>query len=157
MKQKILIVEDEYVEANYLEIFLEKDGYHTVGLARSVPAALRLLDEKQPQLVLVDIFLQGDQTGIELGYILKQRGIPFLYTSANSNKNTLAAAKQTEPYGFLVKPYREKDVLVMVEIAFYLHEQKLKLRDNGSRPEAGTGTDLLHKRKSSALSGAALV
>jgi DNA-binding NtrC family response regulator len=127
MKGKILIVEDEFIEANNLRLILQRAGYDVCSLAKSVKAALAVIEEEKPQLVLLDIYLIGPQTGIDLAKILKEQDIAFVYLSANSNHDILAAAKQTEPYGFLVKPFREKDVLVTLDIAAYLHEQKQKL------------------------------
>jgi DNA-binding NtrC family response regulator len=128
MKEKILIVEDEFVEANHIQTILEQAGYQVAGIARSVNIALQMLEEQKPSLVLLDIFLKGSLTGIHLGRILKEKGIAFVYLSANSNRDTLEMAKATEPYGFLVKPFRDKDVLVTLEIALYLDEQRRKLR-----------------------------
>jgi len=121
MSRKILIVEDEFIEANNLEMILEKAGYTVTGIARSVSDAKAEMAKETPDFVLIDIYLNGIETGIDLARELKKKDIPFLYLSANSNKNTLEAAKKTGPYGFLVKPYREKDVLVMLEIAVYQH------------------------------------
>jgi len=126
MKEKILIVEDQFIEANNLQMILERAGYLVCGIARSVPIALKIMEEQTPDLVLLDIFLQGNLTGIDLARTLKEKGIAFVYLSANSNKETLEAAKATHPYGFLVKPFREKDVLVMLEIAKYLHRHGIQ-------------------------------
>jgi DNA-binding NtrC family response regulator len=128
MKEKILIVEDEFVEANHIQTILEDAGYEVVGIARSVNIALEVIEAKKPSLILLDIFLKGAMTGIHLGNILKEKGIAFVYLSANSTRDTLEMAKATEPYGFLVKPFREKDVLVTIEIALYLHEQRSSLK-----------------------------
>jgi len=125
MKEKVLIVEDQFIEANNLQMILERAGYIVSGIARSVPIALNILEKESPDMVLLDIFLQGSLTGIDLAKILKDKKIGFVYLSANSNKETLDAAKATQPYGFLVKPFREKDVLVMLEIARYLHEHNI--------------------------------
>jgi DNA-binding NtrC family response regulator len=126
MKQKILIVEDEFIVANDLRIMLEKAGYKVCGIAPSVVKALELITTKEPDWILLDIFLQGDKTGIDLAGQLTQTGIPFIYISANTNQGILEAAKATLPYGFLVKPFREKDLMVMLDIARYRHEQNLK-------------------------------
>ncbi|MGM9478882.1 sigma 54-interacting transcriptional regulator [Pedobacter sp. GSP4] len=126
MKQKILIVEDEFIVANDLRIMLEKAGYKVCGIAPSVVKALELIATKQPEWILLDIFLQGDKTGIDLAGQLTEMGIPFIYISANTNQGILEAAKATLPYGFLVKPFREKDLMVMLDIARYRHEQNLK-------------------------------
>ncbi len=125
MKTKLLIVEDQFIEANNLKIILEKAGYSVCGMARSVPDALAAIEIEKPDMVLLDIFLDGPQTGIDLAGILYGKNIAFIYLSANSNKQTLNAAKATSPYGFLVKPFRKKDVLVMLDIAIYIHQQKI--------------------------------
>lgn len=125
MKKKILIVEDQFIEADSLQMILEKAGYEVCSIARSVPIALEIVENEKPDLVLIDIFLQGNLTGIDLAKKLGEKKIGFVYLSANSNKKTLDEAKVTKPYGFLVKPFREKDILVTVDIAWYLHEQSL--------------------------------
>ncbi|MCJ8208376.1 sigma 54-interacting response regulator [Mucilaginibacter sp. RS28] len=127
MKESILIVEDEFIVANDLRIMLEKAGYKVCGIAPSVAKALDLIKAKNPNWVLLDIFLQGAKTGIDLAGQLREMNIPFIYISANTNQAILEAAKATEPYGFLVKPFREKDLLVMLDIAQYRHEQGQKL------------------------------
>lgn len=121
MKEKILIVEDQFVEADYLRLLLEQSGYGITGIARSVVQAQELIQKEKPDFVLLDIFLKGKQTGIDLAHMLTADNIPFVYLSANSNEEVLNAAKQTHPYGFLVKPFREKDLLVALEIAKYRH------------------------------------
>lgn len=125
MKKRILIVEDQFIEANNLQMILEKAGYLVCSIARSVPVAMEVIDKERPDLVLLDIFLQGNLTGIDLARKLREKNIGFVYLSANSNKKTLDEAKVTRPYGFLVKPFREKDILVTLDIAWYLHEQYL--------------------------------
>ncbi|MES2484464.1 MAG: sigma 54-interacting transcriptional regulator [Bacteroidota bacterium] len=122
MNEKVLIVEDQFIEANDLKIMLEKSGYAVCGIARSVSQALEITALEQPTLVLVDIFLKGPQTGIDLAKKLRETNTAFIYISANSNHEVLEAAKATQPYGFLVKPFRKKDLLVTLEIARYRHE-----------------------------------
>lgn len=126
MKVRILIVEDQFIEAKSLNLILTNAGYSVCTIARSVPAALDVIEKEKPDLVLVDIFLQGEGTGIDLGKILRERNMAFVYLSANSNRKILEAAKSTEPYGFMVKPFRSKDVLIMLDVAFYLHQNRLK-------------------------------
>jgi len=123
MKNKLLIVEDQFIEANNLKIILKKAGYNICPIARSVPEALQIVEQEKPDMVLLDIYLDGPQTGIDLAQILNEKNIAFVFLSANSNKQTLNAAKATNPYGFLVKPFRERDVLVMLDVALYRHEQ----------------------------------
>jgi DNA-binding NtrC family response regulator len=129
MKKKILIVEDGIVEANNLRIIMENAGYAVSGLVDSYERAIASLKEERPDLVLLDIFLAGAKTGIDIARVLKERNIAFIYLSANSNKETLELAKVTGPYGFLVKPFRKKDILIALEIANYLHEQKQTIHE----------------------------
>jgi len=124
MKSKLLIVEDQFIEANNLKLILKKENYLVCPIARSVPQALEIIEKEIPDLVLLDIFLDGPETGIDLARILQDKKIPFVFLSANTNKQTLSAAKATNPYGFLVKPFRKKDVLVMIDIALFATEQK---------------------------------
>lgn len=117
MKEKILIVEDEFIVADDLKTTLVKEGYTVCGVAASVEQALKLLETKKPDWVLLDITLDTPTSGIELGKALQRRKIPFLFISANTNQRTLEAAKATNPYGFLVKPFRERDLALMLDIA----------------------------------------
>ena len=126
MNQKVLIVEDQFVEANDLQLMLGKSGYKVCGIARSVPIAQEMIKKEKPDLVLLDIFLKGKETGIDLAKQLGKENIAFVYLSANSNEEILNAAKATEPYGFLVKPFREKDLLIMLDIAHYRHEHSIE-------------------------------
>jgi DNA-binding NtrC family response regulator len=138
LNKKVLIVEDQFVEANDLQLMLGKAGYQVCGIARSVAVAQEMISKEKPGLVLLDIFLKGKLTGIDLARQLKEDNIAFIYLSANSNEEILAAAKTTEPYGFIVKPFREKDLLVTLEIAQYRHEHS---RESKYRRE----TDLLQQ------------
>ena len=125
MKAKILIVEDQFIEAKSLNVILSNAGYSTCTIARSVATALSIIEKEKPDLILVDIFLQGEGTGIDIGNILNEKNMAFVYLSANSNRQILEEAKSTKPYGFMVKPFRAKDVLIMLDIALYLHKHRL--------------------------------
>ena len=128
MNKNILIVEDEFIVADDLQLTLQQAGYNVCGIAASVIEAREIIQAKKPELVLLDIHLKGKLNGIELAKELKEQNIAFVYLSANSNQPILEAAKATEPYGFLVKPFREKDLLVAIDIAFYRHEHSLEAR-----------------------------
>jgi two-component system response regulator HydG len=125
LKAKILVVEDQFIEAKSLNIILTSAGYSMCPIARSVATALSIIEKEKPDLVLVDIFLQGEGTGIDLGKILDEKNMAFVYLSANSNRQVLEEAKSTKPYGFMVKPFRAKDVLIMLDVALYLHRHRL--------------------------------
>ncbi|HVX28713.1 MAG TPA: sigma 54-interacting response regulator [Parafilimonas sp.] len=125
MNKSILIVEDEFIVADDLQLTLQQAGYTVCGIADKVETARDIISKKNPSLVLLDIHLKGTLNGIELAKELKALNIAFVYLSANSNQKILEEAKATEPYGFLVKPFREKYLLVMIDIAFYRHENSM--------------------------------
>ena len=127
-QKAILIVEDEFAVANDLRNILEKAGYMVSGIAFTVAKALELKNQQKPDLVLLDIHLVGPQTGIDLARKLGEDNIPFIYVSANTNSSILEEVKTTQPYGFIVKPFREKDVLVALEIAHYRHAHSIEMR-----------------------------
>lgn len=118
---KILIVEDQFIEAYDLKLILEKAGYEVTGIAHSVTQAKEMLATVKPDIVCLDIFLDGNETGIDLAKKLKEQHIAFIYISANSDKSILDEVKITEPYGFIIKPFRDQDVLTTLEIAGYRH------------------------------------
>ena len=126
VKKSILIVEDQFVEAHDLQLILEKANYEVLGIARSVDQALEKLQTYTPDLVFLDIMLKGDKNGIDLAHILKNRNIGFIFISANSSKLILNEAKITCPFGFIIKPFREQDILTTLEIAFYRQQYSLE-------------------------------
>lgn len=146
MSKKILIVEDEFIIADVLSSILADAGYKVCGIADSVSEALEMVEEFGPEFVLVDIYLKGKLTGIDLAHSLTEKDIPFIYISANSNQKVLEAAKVTNPYGFVIKPFREKDVLTALDIAVYRYENN---RENGQRQVA-----VLQKKASEILASA---
>jgi len=112
---RILIVEDEFVVADSLQLLLRKRRTGPVGLAFSVDEALASIEADRPDLVLLDIMLQGERTGIDLGRQLsEQYQIPFIYVTSHSDRLTLQRAVATRPVGYLVKPFREAEVLDVV-------------------------------------------
>lgn len=126
MDKKILIVEDEALVAFDLKLILTKAGYKVCGIADSVKEALEIIEEQNPELVLLDIFLRGPLTGIDLAKKLTDMNIAFVFLSANFQENILEKAKTTQPYGFLVKPFREKELLIALDVAFYRHRNSLE-------------------------------
>ncbi|MBD0259803.1 MAG: response regulator, partial [Cytophagales bacterium] len=141
--QTVLIVEDEFAVANDLQRILEKSGYRVSGIAFSVAKALELIAQQRPDLVLLDIHLKGPRTGIDLARLLTRDDIPFVYVSANTNNGILEEVKTTQPYGFIVKPFRERDVQVALEIAHYRHAHRIEVRLRQEQSLQITLTDTL--------------
>lgn len=147
MKEKILIVEDEFIVANDLKMILVKSGYEVCGIAASVEEARVLIETKKPNWVLLDIILKGNLTGIDLAWELEKLKIPFLYISANTNHSILNAVKETQPYGFLVKPFRERDLFVMLDIARYKYSVENGNKATTLSSKGNKNLDIIGKNK----------
>ena len=124
MSLKVLIVEDQFLEARSLSVMLSNAGHAVHGIAKSVANALAIIQKSRPDIVLVDIYLKGDGNGIDLARRLDQQSIPFVYISANSNASILEQAIATKPYGFLVKPFSEREIVVALNIAGFLYQDR---------------------------------
>lgn len=117
-KFKILIVEDEVLIARDIKESLEELGHYTCVTASSVLSALKIVEDEHPDLVLIDIKLNGNLTGINLGKILLSKDkIPYIYLTSHTNVLTFTEAKNTRPAGFLVKPFKQNDLRIAIEIA----------------------------------------
>lgn len=108
---------------------LREAGFDVCEIAGSVAKAREIIELEKPTLAILDIHLDGKLSGIDLAKELNASDIGFIYLSANSSQTILEAAKITEPYGFLVKPYRKKDLLIAIEIAQYRQRQKRALKE----------------------------
>ena len=131
--KKILIVEDELIIATDLGDILESLGYEVCGDAISAREALELINEQSPDLVLLDIQIKGGMDGIELaGIIRSEFRIPFIFLTSHADASTLQRAKEVKPYGYIVKPFQEKDIRAAIEIALgnFEAEQKDPARKN---------------------------
>src|SRR4051794_7594592 len=101
MKEKVLIVEDQFVEADYLRLMLTKAGYKVCAIARSVPEAQEIIKHEEPKLILLDIFLKGKLTGIDPAKQLKEDNIAFIYLSRIRTRKYYQRQKQQNHMGFL--------------------------------------------------------
>ncbi len=128
---KILIVEDEMLAADNIARHLRKQGYEVSGIVPSGEEAIAKSTELHPNLVLMDIFLQGPIDGIAAAtQIGNQLRIPVVYMTAYADNTTLERAKSTNPYGYLVKPFKPNDLRVSIEIALQKYRaEALKEQD----------------------------
>ncbi|MBT7080934.1 MAG: response regulator, partial [Chloroflexi bacterium] len=130
-KKKILIVEDDGIVAMDLQFTLQRSGYNVVGHAPSGKEAIKLLGEAQPDLVLMDIRLRGILDGIQTSHkIRSQLDVPIVYLTAHADEDTLRRAQETEPYGYLVKPFQDEELRATVQMALYKHNMEKKLRES---------------------------
>ena len=126
---KILIVEDERITAEDLKNTLERLGYRVTGIASSAERFYKCLESEIPDLVLMDIFIKGSKDGIELASeIKKSHNIPVIYLTAFSDTNILDRAKVTGPFGYVLKPFQERELHSNIEMA--LHKNNMETRIN---------------------------
>ncbi|WP_135612341.1 response regulator [Methanococcoides sp. AM1] len=132
---RILVVEDEAIVAMVIKKRLMNLGYSVSGVAATGKDAITKVEGTFPDLVLMDILLKGDMDGIEAAEEIRKRfSIPVVYLTAHSDENTLERAKQTEPYGYILKPFTERDLSSNIEIAIHKH-LKEKQKDNSAGEE----------------------
>ncbi len=128
---EILIVEDEFVVAAHIEACLTSLGYTVVDIADERDQAIALAQELRPDLVLMDIHLaSGPMTGIEAAAEITGRfGIPIIYLTAHSDPYTLERAKKTEPHGYLLKPFAERELFSAIETALFKANLERRLHE----------------------------
>ncbi len=115
---RILIVEDNVIIADDMQSMLEEIGYEIVDNVIVYEQAVKVLESEQVDLVLIDIILASDKTGIDLGkHIRDNYDIPFIFVTSNSDRATVENAKTVKPNGYLVKPFEQQDLYTSIEIA----------------------------------------
>jgi len=130
-KKRILIVEDEAIVAEDIRLSLENMGYEVVAIASTGEDAIKKTRELRPDLVLMDIILAGKVNGISAaGDIRSSLNIPVVYLTAYSDEKTLERAKVTEPFGYIIKPFDERELRSTIETALYKHEMEERLRES---------------------------
>lgn len=118
MTKSILVVEDDPVISQLISWRLKKLGYEVKGTAQTVKEAISRIRSGAPDLVLIDIILAGGDDGTALGsQIRREYGIPFIYLTAHSDDETLSRAIDTGPSGFLLKPFKDEELKVAIEVA----------------------------------------
>lgn len=132
--RRVLIVEDERIVAKDLELRLQALGYDIVGNAATGLDAVKLAGELRPDLVMMDIRLQGEMDGISAADTIRKKFfIPVVYLTAHSDEETLQRAQITEPYGYLLKPFQERELRTVIEMALYKHKVERELRASERR------------------------
>lgn len=124
----VLVVEDESIVSKDIQHSLKKLGYTVVGAAATGEKALELIKSECPDIVLMDIMLKGNMNGIEVAEIVKKElNIPVIFLTAYADESTLSKAKVTEPYGYIIKPFKEIDLHTSIEMALYKHKKAREL------------------------------
>jgi len=133
-KTNILIVEDESIIASVIAVALKKFEYEVIDILDSREAAVAAALQKKPDLILMDIRLQGAMDGIAaVEQIQRQMDIPIIYLTAYADEPTLERAKKTKPYGYIPKPFQEIELKTTIEMALYKHQFEVRLKESEAR------------------------
>lgn len=121
----ILVVEDESIVAKDIQVCLRKLGYEVIGICSSGEKAVETALNEKPDLVMMDIMLKGEISGVQAAAaIRKELDIPIIFLTAYTDRDTVDRAKETEPYGYIIKPFKEIDIQTAIEIALYKHSKE---------------------------------
>jgi AmiR/NasT family two-component response regulator len=148
--KKILIVEDEMVISLEITATLKRLGYEVTGQAITGIEAIRLVEETKPDLILMDIRLKGNMDGIEAACQVSDRfDLPVIFLTAHSDEATLERAIAVSPSGYLIKPFKDRELYSSIELALHKHEIKQRMRPE--RIVREVQSDLAHLSDVSAL------
>jgi len=125
---KVLIVEDERIIAESIKISIEKLNYSVCGIEAWGEKVTSAIEELQPDLILMDIRLRGEMSGVQAAAIIKDKfDLPVVFLTSYSDDKTIQNAKYTYPYGYLVKPFEERELYATIEIALFKHRTSQEL------------------------------
>jgi len=115
---QVLIVEDEFIIADYIQGCLVNLGYDVAGICSTYDEAVAALQDHQPDITIIDITIKGEKDGIDIAnHISQSLDIPFIFASSHGDKSTIDKAKQTRPAAYLIKPFTEEDLYAAIETA----------------------------------------
>jgi signal transduction histidine kinase len=130
VKARILIVEDERITSDHLRRLLKRRGYEVAGIASNGNQALDQMKNDHPDLMLVDIGLPGIYDGVQIAQRARQEyGIPVVFLTAFSDADTIRRARESEPYGFIVKPFVDEELHATIEIALQQHLERTRRKE----------------------------
>ena len=129
-QSRILVVEDEFIVALDLKEQVKLLGYSVVGVATTASQAIQLAKETNPDLILMDVRLGGNTDGINAAEQIRRISpIPIVYLTAFADQQTVERASKTEPFGYIIKPYQERDLEITIHMALYKSKIDRQLRD----------------------------
>ena len=129
--RRVLVVEDESLVALDIRRTLVRIGYDVVGAVATGEDAIRATAELAPDVVLMDIHLRGEIDGVEaVERILRGRDLPVVYLTAHADAPTVERARRTRPFGYVLKPFEERELQVAIEMACFRHEMEGRLRES---------------------------
>jgi CheY-like chemotaxis protein len=126
-----MLVEDEIIVAADVKNRLENMGYEVLGIFDTGEEAIEKAGELKPNLVLMDIVLKGEMDGIDAAQEIRELfDIPIIYLTAYSDEKTLQRAKVTEPFGYVLKPFEDREIQSAIEMAIYKHKMEQQLKES---------------------------
>jgi PAS domain S-box-containing protein len=132
--RRVIIVEDETAVGNVVRKQLERKGFEVLEVVSNGETAIRTAVTEKPDLVLMDIHLEGAMDGIEAAKaIQKEAGIPVIYLTGDAMDDTVEEAREAQPYGYLLKPTNDRELVTTIEVALYKHDMERKLKDSETR------------------------
>ncbi len=128
-KKRILVVEDDIQMSKFIQFKLDYLGYDVVGDAINCEQALDRSRMLKPDLILMDIMLEGGDDGIETAQkIIDRQHVPIIYLTAHEDEVLFDRAKITEPFGYLIKPFNDRDLRIVLETSLYRHAQDKRIK-----------------------------
>jgi CheY-like chemotaxis protein len=129
--KNILLVEDDRITSKLIQKYIYDIGYNLASAASSPEEALEVIEKKQPDLILMDINLEGNIDGIEFANSISSKyTIPFVYITSSVDYSTIERAKKSNAYGYIIKPFDKRDLRAAVEMAFLRHEMERRIRED---------------------------
>lgn len=124
-RPKIMIVEDEWIIANDIKNCLVELGYMVTSIVATGEAAIKQAGQDSPDLILMDIMLKGEMNGIEAAKEINNRyDIPIIYLTAYDNQYLVEQAKQTRNSGYLLKPFKDRELHIAIDLALHKDNQR---------------------------------
>jgi PAS domain S-box-containing protein len=129
--KKLLIVEDEVIIAMDLQTSLENQGYIVIDHVTRGEDVFKVLEINRPDIILIDVKLEGEIDGVETAQMIYDNyDIPVIFITSYSNKSIIERAKKTNPFGYIVKPFEDRELFTNIELAFFKHESEIKLKES---------------------------
>lgn len=129
--KKILIVEDEVVIAMDLQSSLQSQGYNVIGHITRGEDVISFIASNKPDIILMDVKLDGEIDGVETAQIIyDNHDIPVIFITSYSNKTIIERAKKTNPFGYIVKPFDDRELYTNIELAFFKHDSEKKIKES---------------------------
>ena len=123
-KNRVLVVEDEFIVSKDIQSSLIKLGYNVVGSAATGEKAIEIALSEEPDVILMDIMLKGPLSGIQTAErILANKSIPIIFLTAYADESTLSKAKLVQPFGYIIKPFKDVDLHTTIEMAVFKHSK----------------------------------